>query len=1080
MTAFSTGNKNLQPLNYSLGKLRIILRCCLCIVSIFLLCSSSLPAQEAHGFEEYLRSRTSRSYIPELEDGYGVAFRDVNNDQLPDIYFIRYFGDNHLLINNGAYRPFKDATALAGLSGNPRPAGVYKVIAAETTFDLKFGTAIVDIDNDSDGDLIIAGWRIATALYRNDDNLTFTNISDRMNIFPPISANAVVAADINNDGLVDLFLSDEHNPNHMLLNTDDGYFEDVTESSGLNANTMSRGASFCDIDNDGDQDLYVTNWDQPDDLFLNDGSGKFIRQNTLLLSCKESWQTGSVSFADLDNNGWFDIVLSRIDGPAMIYLNDSLLFKPVELSDNIHTLGSTIADFNNDGFLDIFFTAQGINKLYISPFSAQPKIINEADKFDRIQSTGSACADFDLDGDIDLIVASRNSAAIFYQNHANNDSFIKFKLNGIRSNRDAIGARIFLYRPNYAGVDSQLIATREISGGGGMYSFSDPIIHFGIDTNRVVDAVIHFPSGKTIIENNLSAGTMYEIYEYDLFMRHTILFFIDLSKRIRQIEFWYQVSLVLLFLVMTFIFIRLGLRRYRWSAGAASGYLIGFFLLAIVAFTVLKSIGLLTIFLVVDILIIVFVAVMVINSERYYRLRKIREKYRSVLLNLSNRIVGIHDNEKLFLTVRENIHQNSDFDQIALYLINSDANQYQLFLENETYGDYQKISDIPEFAEFLNLLKSEKFLRRQDHKDITPVFEYFHTQNITAIERNEHIYGMITLGASESISPLSKEDTDLFKFIGNQMAIAMENNEYLQKSTEMIKKLTAAEVREQYLKELEKTNSELDTKNRDLQKLYDELKNTQTQLIHSEKMASLGQLVAGISHELNNPIGFIYSNARQLKTYTTRIEKFIHDYDLDESHKAASRLNIEELLPDLKSLINDTISGSQMVKEIVDNLRNFSHLDEARWKTVDIHSGIESSIKIMLPQFKRQLTIHRDFKATGIISCNPGQMNQVFLNILSNAAQAIENSGNIWIKTRDENGWLIIEFTDDGKGMPEKILDKIFDPFYTTKDVGEGTGLGLSISYSIIQNHHGKITATSKLNSGSTFSIRIPYNQESE
>ena len=1056
------------------------MRTSLLIIFIIILVKGETIAQDTHAFEEVFRSRSSRSYIPDMSDGYGVAFRDVNNDQLPDIYLVRYFGDNQLLINNGAYRPFKDATTIAGLSGNPRPAGAYKVIAGETTFDLKFGTAIVDIDNDDDGDVVIAGWRIATALYRNEGNLDFTNITDRMDIYPPINANAAVAADIDADGLIDLFFTDEHYPNRMLRNIDDGYFEDFSEQSGLIFNSMSRGAAFCDIDNDGDQDLYITNWEQPDNLFLNDGSGHFSKASTVIGSCFESWQTNSINFSDLDNDGDFDLIITRFDGPALIYVNesqDTLRFNQVELPEILKTQGSTVADFDNDGFPDIFFATQGTNRLYVSPFSANARILQESDKFERTQSTGSACADFDLDGDIDLFVANRNADAMFYQNHTNNESYIKFKLHGVSSNRDAVGARIYLYRTSYAGVDSQLIALREISGGSGMYSFNDLIVHFGLDTLKSVDAVILFPSGKKIIETNLAAAAVYEIYEYDLLMRYTILFFKDLGKKIKQSVFWYQVILVLIFFAMTFIFIRLGLSRYRWSAGAASGYLIGFYLLAIISITVLKGIGLLTIFIVVDILIVVFVAVMVINSERYYRLRKIREKYRSVLLNLSNRIVGIHDNEKLFITVMENIHQNSDFDRIGLYIFDDEVSYYKPFIGNQEYGTTVNIATIPESDLFLATLKTQIFLRETDHKDLTVVFKHFNTQNITAIERNERIYGLITLGTGAIISPLGKEDIDLFKFIGNQMAIAMENNEYLRTSTEMIKKLTAAEVREQYLKELEQTNAQLDAKNRDLQKLYDELKNTQTQLIHSEKMASLGQLVAGISHELNNPIGFIYSNARQLKTYTSRIEKFILEYDGNEIQTAASRKQIEDLLPDLNGLIHDTITGSQMVKEIVDNLRNFSHLDEARWKTVDIHSGIESSIKIMLPQFKRQLKIHKDFKAAGIISCNPGQLNQVFLNVLSNAAQAIENSGNIWIKTHDDAGWLIIEFIDDGKGIPENILDKIFDPFYTTKDVGEGTGLGLSISYSIIQNHNGTISAVSRINAGSTFTIRIPYEQ---
>jgi signal transduction histidine kinase len=182
-------------------------------------------------------------------------------------------------------------------------------------------------------------------------------------------------------------------------------------------------------------------------------------------------------------------------------------------------------------------------------------------------------------------------------------------------------------------------------------------------------------------------------------------------------------------------------------------------------------------------------------------------------------------------------------------------------------------------------------------------------------------------------------------------------------------------------------------------------------------------------------------------------------------------------MPDIKGLIGDTIAGSRMIKELVENLRNFSHLDRAKSELTDIHKGIESSIKILMPQFKHQLKIHKAFKAKGIIDCNPGQMNQVFLNILANAAQAIGREGNIWIETFDANDTLVIRIRDDGIGMTDEILAKIFDPFFTTKKVGEGTGLGLSISYSIIQNQGGRIEAESTPGKGTTFTLTLPYSQ---
>jgi len=182
------------------------------------------------------------------------------------------------------------------------------------------------------------------------------------------------------------------------------------------------------------------------------------------------------------------------------------------------------------------------------------------------------------------------------------------------------------------------------------------------------------------------------------------------------------------------------------------------------------------------------------------------------------------------------------------------------------------------------------------------------------------------------------------------------------------------------------------------------------------------------------------------------------------------------VLPDVKGLIEDTLSGSKIVKELVDNLRRFSHLDQAKKQNVDIHEGIESSLKILNSQIKNRIKIHKDYKAAKKVECNPGQINQVLLNILSNASQSIKNEGNIWIDTGEKNDYLFIKIKDDGKGIKEEDLEKIFDPFFTTKDVGEGTGLGLSISYSIIKNHNGTIKVESDENKGSSFSILLPLN----
>jgi len=446
-----------------------------------------------------------------------------------------------------------------------------------------------------------------------------------------------------------------------------------------------------------------------------------------------------------------------------------------------------------------------------------------------------------------------------------------------------------------------------------------------------------------------------------------------------------------------------------------------------------------------------------------------RKKYRSVLIDLINQIITIREDKELINSVADGIIKNSYFDKVCIVLID------------------KKKKDIPQTACIgFNISKAKLEILISKHGVISKLenVKYLIGNNnglvselesdvIFPVSHDNTFYGMIILGTSISGFMLKDEDIELYSSLTNQMAITLENNDYIRQSNELVKKLTESQVREEYLKKLEETNNTLDLKNKELQTLYDELKNTQSQLIQSEKMSSLGQLVAGISHELNNPIGFIYSNSNQLQTYIESVEKIIQDTQDDNENFIN---NVKDVLPDVKSLIEDTISGSKIVKELVENLRRFSHLDQAAKQNVDIHEGIESSLKIVHSQIKNRIQIHKNFKAAKTVECNPGQINQVLLNILSNAAQSIENEGNIWIDTGEENDYLFIKIKDDGRGIKKEDLEKIFDPFFTTKAVGEGTGLGLSISYSIIKNHNGTIETESEINKGSSFTILLPLN----
>lgn len=281
-------------------------------------------------------------------------------------------------------------------------------------------------------------------------------------------------------------------------------------------------------------------------------------------------------------------------------------------------------------------------------------------------------------------------------------------------------------------------------------------------------------------------------------------------------------------------------------------------------------------------------------------------------------------------------------------------------------------------------------------------------------------------------------------------------------------------------KRISMASDQLNKKIKELETSNKELVETQSQLVQSAKMASLGQLVAGIAHELNNPIGFIYSNIDHLQEYFGKLISLIDtaSRDIEKLEGEKTRADYDFIKKDLPKLIRSCAEGAKRVRDIVIGLRNFSRLDEAKLKEVDIHEGLESTLTLLSGELKSKVEIHRSYSELPKVTCFPSQLNQVFMNILTNAAQAIEQKGDIWITTRldssQDKPLAVIAIRDNGKGMSPEIASQIFDPFFTTKNTGLGTGLGLSISYGILRRHDGTIEVNSELAKGSEFQIRIP------
>jgi signal transduction histidine kinase len=308
-------------------------------------------------------------------------------------------------------------------------------------------------------------------------------------------------------------------------------------------------------------------------------------------------------------------------------------------------------------------------------------------------------------------------------------------------------------------------------------------------------------------------------------------------------------------------------------------------------------------------------------------------------------------------------------------------------------------------------------------------------------------------------------------------------------------------------KELEKTKiqleeniREVESKNFQLNKALEELKKAQTQLVSSEKMASLGHLTAGIAHEINNPVNFTYAGAVSLRTDFNDLIQLLEKYreitpeNVATTLPAAKALEKKLSYPEIKTEIDDLLSsikrGAERTSEIVKSLRTFARLDEDTLKKTDIEENLDATLIMLHNQYKERIEIVKNYSRIPHVECFPGQLNQVFMNIMLNAIQAIKGEGKIYLTTsypsKHANGKyqskdaVEISIKDTGVGMPDEIKDKIFEPFFTTKDVGVGTGLGLSVSFGIIEKHKGEIKVFSELGKGAEFVIILPVNSSTQ
>jgi len=329
----------------------------------------------------------------------------------------------------------------------------------------------------------------------------------------------------------------------------------------------------------------------------------------------------------------------------------------------------------------------------------------------------------------------------------------------------------------------------------------------------------------------------------------------------------------------------------------------------------------------------------------------------------------------------------------------------------------------------------------------------------------DNLIGVFSIESAEQ-KMFSDRDEILVNIVANQAASAIHNARLYRAEEE--RRAELAELNQTLEDRVRARTAELERANR-------EIRETQAQLVQSGKMASLGMLVAGVAHEINTPIGSIAANSDLVKRAVEMVKQRIEAADVPAD--LAKDPNLLLAIETLRQASETELLACQRITSIVKSLRNFARLDESEEKSVDLHEGIDSTLTLLVHELKKGVEVVKNYGDLPNVVCFPSQLNQVFMNLLSNAILAMEGKGTITITTEREGEHVVLRFADTGAGIAPENLERIFDPGFTTKGVGVGTGLGLSICYRIIQDHHGTIEVSSVVGQGTEFTVRLPISR---